>query len=74
MLTPADVHFGRASAILIARQNVLDAAYGATRNASREAGPELRSSPKRSTSTHPHSRSYNQEVLTKSNPWVSQCR
>ncbi len=30
MLTTADVHFGRASAILIARQNVLDAAYEAT--------------------------------------------
>jgi putative transposase len=27
MLTPADVHFGRASAILAARQNVLDVAY-----------------------------------------------
>ncbi len=74
MLTPADVHFGRASAILIARQNVLDAAYGATRNASREEGPELRSSPKRSTSTRPNPRGYTQEVLTKSNPWVSQCR
>ncbi len=30
MLTPADVHFGRASAILTARQNVLDGAYEAT--------------------------------------------
>ena len=30
MLTPADVHFGRASAILSARQNVLDVAYEAT--------------------------------------------
>jgi hypothetical protein len=30
MLTPADVHFGRASAILTARQNVLDVAYKAT--------------------------------------------
>ena len=30
MLTPADVHFGRASGILAARQNVLDVAYEAT--------------------------------------------
>ncbi|HJO25078.1 MAG TPA: IS3 family transposase, partial [Myxococcota bacterium] len=30
MLTPADVHFGRASAILATRQNVLDMAYEAT--------------------------------------------
>jgi putative transposase len=30
MLTPADVQFGRASAILASRQNVLDAAYDAT--------------------------------------------
>ena len=30
MLTPADVHFGRASEILAARQNVLAAAYEAT--------------------------------------------
>ena len=30
MLTPADVHFGRASAILTMRQGVLDAAYEAT--------------------------------------------
>ncbi len=30
MLTPADVHFGQASAILATRQNVLDVAYEAT--------------------------------------------
>ena len=30
MLTPADVHFGRATAIIATRQNVLDAAYNAT--------------------------------------------
>jgi len=30
MLTPADVHFGQASVILTARQNVLDVAYQAT--------------------------------------------
>ena len=30
MLTPADVHFGRASAILATRQNALDVAYEAT--------------------------------------------
>ena len=30
MLTPADVHLGRASAILTMRQGVLDVAYEAT--------------------------------------------
>ena len=36
-------------------------------NASREAGPELRSCPKRSTSTRPNPRGCNQEGLTESN-------
>ncbi len=44
------------------------------RNASSEADPELRSCSKRSTSTRPNPRGYNQEVLTKSNPPVSQSR
>ena len=73
MLTPHDVHYGRASQVLEKRERTLRLAGASTRS---DSSTEPRSPslfPKRSGST-PRLRSTPRGLLSKSQPLLSQCR